>query len=472
MPYGNIFMTSDYATALKETQRDYAGRKTWSEMYLKTDLAAKQAEAAVKYDYAKDIAEAYSASQQNIASIYGSNYGHGYKQAAVDELNASLQEAYDSYKKAYQEGIADVQQGSAETKNQITSLLEQQAEYTSMYEQAHVDYAKYLFDKLETGEFTVDKLDEKGGILEKGDLPADLFSRPGWQRLVKTDEQGNLVFKSEQELRDIMYDEQGRLTLQALDLYDFVENDLATEGGRYTFGKYLSEQDEANKTNLLEWATSYNPYDYTSPTNAAQFKELVGLSPDDDKYEFIESFGRMTDEEVDGYIGNITTKVDKFANSDFTNMSNEQIKKVYEDFSSELTNFANKLGIDVNTEDILNTLSDYSSDKDMLSSLKTYERNQFLIGIVGGTGGGAITGASVGGGVGAVIGAIIGFIAGVVDVAVRTDAISDEIEDREAKMKEREATLNKYVKEQMLNTMAEVVNIAKQNRTNYQKQYK
>lgn len=284
MKYGNVFTTSDYTDALLKSNRTQSGLKTWSQMYGSIDLAAQQADAALRSNYANEVSEAYANSHAQKSVIYGSNLSEGYKAAAASDVDAALNEAYESYRSNYLSDLQEIDSSKIAAQSQISTMLTEQAEMTKLYEQSHIDYVKYLYENL--------------GVDES--IPSDLFGRAGWSNFISSD--GELL--SDDEIHKMMYDENGNLTLKGVDIYNMVENDLSDSGYK-SFGSYLAEQDAVNKTNLLDWAMTYNPYSYTALTNAGSFKELVGIRPNEYTYNpdlhYYEKF--LNDQfDIDGFV--------------------------------------------------------------------------------------------------------------------------------------------------------------------------
>lgn len=403
MKYGNVFTTSDYTDALLKSNRTQSGLKTWSQMYGSIDLAAQQADAALRSNYANEVSEAYANSHAQKSAIYSSNLSEGYKAAAATEIDAALNEAYESYRSNYNKSLLDVEASKADAQSKVTELLTQQAENTKNYEQAHLDYLQYLWSGVESGELT-DK-----------DVPADLWTQPGWSRLTATDEQGNVTgLLSEDEIRSMMYDENDNLTLKGVDIYDMIENDLSNRGYK-SFGSFLAEQDEANKTNLVEWATSYNPYDYNDAfTNAGSFKELMGMTSTDDKYLFVERFGGMTEEDIDVVIGKFDTKIANIENkiAGIEDADADSVKTEIYGLIDEVELLTKQYGLEDVSFDkykavIDEAFADIKSNKDDLTYYDVQTAIATSAAIISGTVGGAAVGSSV-----PIIGTLIGGLLG------------------------------------------------------------
>lgn len=230
----------------------------------------------------------------------------------LQDNELALQDAYNSYMNSLQEGTASIQESYSQSNQAVENAFAEQGEYTAAYDKAHMDYLQELWERYENGENTLfdtelwsryttqDQLRDE----ETGELLYDEEGNPvlGERRLKARDElfnasydevlddEGNLVGKDWTGF----VDDQGNLTLKGVDFYDQIENAMATEGG-YSFGEYLSD----TNPDLLDWANSYNPYDYTDAgTNAGTFKTMTGRMSTDYLYSFAERFGGMSEKEI------------------------------------------------------------------------------------------------------------------------------------------------------------------------------
>ena len=73
MSYGFITNAEDAKNALKELNRNYEGRKVWSDLYSSVNLAEQQALSSLKSDYSSDITQAYVNAHKNKAVIANSD---------------------------------------------------------------------------------------------------------------------------------------------------------------------------------------------------------------------------------------------------------------------------------------------------------------------------------------------------------------------------------------------------------------
>ena len=121
------------------------------------------------------------------------------------------------------------------------------------------------------------------------------------------DEEGNVIGQDNTGF----IDENGNLTLKGIDFYDQIENALAGEGG-YSWGQYLSEND----ADLYEWASSYNPYNYTEAgTNEGTFKTMTGRMSTDYLYSYAERFGGMSEGEIQNLYSQFESKTKDIYNA-------------------------------------------------------------------------------------------------------------------------------------------------------------
>jgi hypothetical protein len=338
--------------ALAEQNRDYYNRQTWKQMFANVDVASQQAQSAVQYNFAQDVADAYDASLAQKSKIYGGNYRTGVEESLLSDIDATLEEAYAKSRETYQTNLQNIAQSKYQAQETIKSELEKQADYAIKYEQAHFDYVTDLWNRLQSGELTQDIYDSTGKLVQKGDVPSDLFTTGMFSRFTKNvdtsydeasdqyvfvNSNGNehrewaanmtperisvlesqgykpkseVALLSNDEIRNMMYDEQGNLTEQGKDIYDVIENYLPQSG-------YTSLQDylESTDNDLANWASSYNQYDSSSGTNAGQFKELVGLDASDVSYTNVEKLARMDDSQLYDEYKPMLTSLDALTDS-------------------------------------------------------------------------------------------------------------------------------------------------------------
>jgi hypothetical protein len=104
-----------------------------------------------------------------------------------------------------------------------------------------------------------------------------------------------------------MFDGEGNLTAEGLNILDQLENDQMLKG--YSFGDYLSENDP----DLYNWATSENMYNYSTDalgnnTNAQMVREMLGTG--DEKYTGVERLAGLTEGELSEQYNKLKSAVD------------------------------------------------------------------------------------------------------------------------------------------------------------------
>ena len=350
--YGMIYDTSSIKQQLKEANRDYMGRKTWENLYAGIDIAEKQQINVLKQDYAKAMSDAYATAYKNKAAVGASNIGQGYKAEAINDIDAALQEAYDTYRRNYLQGESEIQAASAEATKNVDEALTEQAEYTKKFADAPYEYLKYLFDKYNEGKpednifltddlwkrYTYEEKDENGNLTGERLLKSweDIASYGSYDEY--TDEFGNL-----QKEWTGLYDDAGNLTIKGADFYDQMMNDLAQKGG-YSFGEWLANYDE----DLYNWSQSYNPYDYNADQrNVGSFRTMVGLTSTDETYSFIERFGGMSKKELDSMYSKFSDKAAELNQrvSNDNGRGGKGILEEYKGLSKDIADLTDRLGI-------------------------------------------------------------------------------------------------------------------------------
>ena len=303
--YGQIFSANDIAKQLKEANRTYEGLKTWEQLYGSVNIAEQQMMSSLKQDYSKEIGQAYLSSLQQEQDILTSNIGQGYKEQMLSENQLALEEAFEAYQQNYLQGVQSISENTAKATSQITSQLEQQADYTKQFAESPYQYLSYLYDEYNDNE---------------------LFTQDEWKRYLTTDEEGVERLKTWEELTQNFFDENNELTTLGVDFYDQMLNQIAQgEYGLPSYGKWLSETNE----DLFNWMQTYNPYNYTEAgTQFGTLKTMLGLKSTDDTYTFAERFAGMSKEEVDESLSKFIDYSNKLSQStsnikDIKNYTNE-----------------------------------------------------------------------------------------------------------------------------------------------------
>ena len=278
-----IYTASEAQKQLLNSNRDYNNRLTWQNAIQGVNASANASLAQLEKQYASATADAYTSYLKNKNALEASGaVGTGLQNLLQENYN-TLEQAYNSYQQSLLQGQAQVQQAANEQMENIYGELEQQAQNSADYTNAHLDYLQSLWDAYEAGENT-------------------LFDDPYWTRFKAYyeptyDEDGNIVYDFEgnvvhnpdiaslinsDELEQIMFTD-GQLNEVGIDILRQLENDTANRDlGVQSWNDYLTE----TNPELAEWAQSSNPYNYTpGMTNAATMRELYGLSSDDYTYE-------------------------------------------------------------------------------------------------------------------------------------------------------------------------------------------
>lgn len=337
---GSIFTKESVAKQLKELNRDYEGRLTWASMFGNVDLARQQAIEGAQSVYGSAIGEAYAAAHQNQAAIGMSNLIEGQKQSAFDANQLALEQAYDSYLQNYKSNLGTIEQNAAGNLQLINEQLYKQADFTSRYANAHIDYLYDLWNKRESSDIAGKLFDDKSfaqymtPILDENGVPS-------------TDKNGNVVntLINREQLNNLLFDETGEnLTPTGRAFFDMIENSELLRD-EYSFGSYLSETDKE----LYDWAVSGNPYNYTEGmTNAATFKTLVGQESTDNLFTNIESFFGMTPETLNARLSEFESKseelFEKLRRDDVFDKMKDSASAVSE-FSTLISDLLNDFGL-------------------------------------------------------------------------------------------------------------------------------
>lgn len=356
--YGRIFDASQIKSQLSEANRDYMGRKAWESLYGSINLSEQNQLGQLQTDYAQAVSKAYAQAQASNASIAASNLGQGYKAAAMSDVDAALQQAYDSYRNSYLEGAAEVQNTAAQAIQNVSSTQTTEAEnYTKLANKPY-DYLKYLFDKYSEGAA------EDNPFLN--DDPLNVLWRrytykyydpddPAYEINKKLGVNYEIRLRDWSDIQSEMFDEQGNLTKFGTDFYDQMFNQNAYEGNtELSFGRWLADTDE----DLYNWSQSYNPYDFTGAgTNLGSFKTFVGMGSTDETYRFIDAFSGMDEKQVNDMFSGITKKAeeigknisDKYKSTDSRYGKNsEKITAQYAGLINDVRDIFDRIGV---TED-------------------------------------------------------------------------------------------------------------------------
>lgn len=264
MAQGTIFTANDAANYLKKANKNYLGQQTWLKAYddinkayggMVTDLsiAAQQQGNAALQDFSDSIANAYDASLRQRNQVLGSNLGQGFKTNLLEDNEAILDSAYNSYLQKFLNeksnigsnlvsNIGGVYQSAAKDIADIDEQLAIQAQYTADYLNAHFDYLQELYNR-----------DYKEG--------GKLFASPDFYDYIDYSLVGGVLrpgeLKDMNTIRQMMFDPNGELNERGVRFFNQMENyGIGTD---FTFSDYLYN---ANKK-LYDWSVSTNPYDTT-----------------------------------------------------------------------------------------------------------------------------------------------------------------------------------------------------------------
>lgn len=322
-----IYSESQAQKHLLENNRDYKNRLTWQNAIQGVNAQANNAQAKLAEQYVNASADAYTSYLKNQNALKSSNVVGLGQQNLLEQNNLALQDAYNTYAQNLSEGQAKIENSRLAGMEQISSALEQQAKYTADYTNAHIDYLKELYRQYEAGENQLFDDPEWARYLE--------YTTPTYdsQGNIVYDEDGNIVYDktipsliSDKNLMGLMYDDKG-LTFQGADILDQLEHQIAQSGyggSNYSWSDYLAE----TNPELLEWANTYNPYNYTPEgTNAATLNTMYGIASDDYTYQFAERLAGLPEESLRKYL------TDLFNASENENVTKDNYVDVLNDFN-------------------------------------------------------------------------------------------------------------------------------------------
>lgn len=420
---GAVWTANNVASQLYNQNRDYNNRLTWQNALFANDAAAGVAQDKLIDDYTSASSEAYVSYLRNKNNIENSAVAGEGKQELLSQNDIALQEAYDSYRAQLAEGSAQVAASAQESETAIREALQQQAQYTADYANAHWDYLKQLYYDYTQGENKV--FDNK--LWSKYIVQQPVLDAEGNEM---HDDKGNVITEprlmTREELASTLYDGDGNLTIAGVDFYDQIENAVAQSGTGMSWGDYLAENNEE----LFNWAQSYNPYNYTfEGTNAGTFRTMVGMAADDNQWSFIERYGGMTEEQLKSNFDGFYTAIKKLNSIDTEEHADKAVKAL-QDVNDELWSLAEDLGMDgqmeelgisrQTTQEILYQAYDDIYTHGELSSMRA--KNILL-----NTAAGAAAGLAGGGGnpVTALIGGAVGLITGGAVATVEENRMHD-----------------------------------------------
>lgn len=440
--YGLVYTEDQAKQQLLNQNRDYNNRLTWQTMLNNNSLQAQRAENQLVKQYTDASVDAYTSYLKSQNAIKNSQVVGQSKQQLLNENDQALLDIYNSYKQSLSSGLADVATAEAEGAENINQLLEDQAKMTADYTNAHYSYLQALYDKYLAGEndyfaegnqwnkyTTYDQLKDENGnpVYDENGNPVLDETSP---RLMNWDEITNPA--------NGYYNADGTLTLKGVDFFDQLENQIANEDG-YTWGQYLAE----TNPDLLDWANSYNPYNYTqNGTNAGTMRTMYGMMSTDEEYSFAERFGGLNKEQIDAMYEDYTSAAEELADSIASSGKDNgksQIEAI-EGYVNNIDKMANDLGIKQDIESELGmsfeeltvrldeAINQAKTSGEMAadwfatvipSALTTAMTGAAVVGVAGSVV--PVIGNAIGAGAGAVAGAIAGAIGGIVQASMDTD---------------------------------------------------
>ena len=325
--------------------RNAAGSRSFGSLYAANELAGARATQQVEQQYGEQIGAAYKTAMAQRANILESNLGTGYKTELSEDVQKSLNQAYDAYMSKMSQSKQQIAETVSEANTEVDDVLQKYAENTAAYRNAHGEYAQswvdYMRNNLSEEEYakfitgpdwrnyvTLDFGDDESAasqyqLLQKfvdAGIMTDQQLRETYAkyyRLKTTEELSTPTFVEEVDPETgetfrkytSIVDDEGNITAAGKNYFDFLENYAATrEGKGPSWEQYLSE----NNPELLDWAKTYNPYNYTDdPTNAGTFRTVYGTASTDYKYTFLEEYGGLSKKEIDVTFGEMTSIMNK-----------------------------------------------------------------------------------------------------------------------------------------------------------------
>lgn len=404
MQYGTVINSANVNRWLQQYNRSYNGRSTFSQMYSAIDVAAQQAEASVKYDMAQDVADAYTAALKQKSNVYSAGYRSNVEQSAIDDINLTLQEAYEASLADYNTKISTIDKNASASIQKINDALNKQTQQYLDYTNKHFDYLTWLdkqigYDALKNTEFSKYYnhvyYDSVGSKLSESELmhlirstDSDFEKYTDAQLLDKIRSKGykeysaTPVLKTTEDLYGMLFDLSGNINQSGKQFFDLVENYYATSGSasEYSFGSYLST---LQNSDLLKWSMSANQYDYDSSigrylTNAEAYRRFVGLDATDEQYTSSENLKYASNEELNKIYTSLNALAAVDADMTLDDIQSSGFKadlqKSRDDFKQSIAKFNNILDdtsslytkLDEAYDYIENTYSEYVNAVDIL----------------------------------------------------------------------------------------------------------
>lgn len=345
MANGFIQTSEQAKQTILSDYRNAAGSRSFGSLYAANELAGARATQQVEQQYGEQIGAAYKTAMAQRANILESNLGTGYKTELSEDVQKSLNQAYDAYMSKMSQSKQQIAETVNEANTEVDDVLQKYAENTAAYRNAYGDYAQswvdYMRNNLSEEEYakfitgpdwrnyvTLDFGDDESAasqyqLLQKfvdAGIMTDQQLRETYAkyyRLKTTEELSTPTFVEEVDPETgetfrkytSIVDDEGNITAAGKNYFDFLENYAATRQGKGpSWEQYLSE----NNPELLDWAKTYNPYNYTDdPTNAGTFRTVYGTASTDYKYTFLEEYGGLSKKEIDATFGEMTSIMNK-----------------------------------------------------------------------------------------------------------------------------------------------------------------
>lgn len=338
---GSIFTKDVIKSQLEDANRNYYGQRTWANLFGNLDLTKQIGTENLMANYGTLMGEAYAASKANQNAILSSNAFDGLKTMALEENQLALENAYDSYMSQYLSEQAGLDKSIETQRQAINDELATQADMTAQYGNAHFDYLQYLWDKHEAGELNFNPFEQTQ------------FA----QYLTKEkDANGNEVQVFDiNKVQAGLFDENNTLNQRGIDFFDMIEHDtVLTEN--YSFSDYLQE----NNRKLYEWGLAENPYNFAPNAkglniNDATFRQMVGQSPLDEQYNYLERMYGMKDDEIKNLFADLETKSAELIESlnvkgalfmrDSYRIDDREIKELSNSYVEGLNKIAKDMGL-------------------------------------------------------------------------------------------------------------------------------
>lgn len=263
-----IILTADQvAQQLQEANRNYQGFKTWEQMYSNVELNRLRSLGALQQQYGGEMNTAFVSAQQQANAIQASNLGQGYKDLALEQNEATLNEAFESYKANYLANESQINQSAQQATGEIDALLSTQAQNMADYTNAHYEYLQWLY-KNNPDAFANDanfaKYVKDGQLISTEELSAGLFDI---DPITGT----------------------GPLNERGVDFFKQMENAGLALGAGNSFADYLLSSERGRK--LFDWAVAADPYNM-GKNNVGTWQELTGTEGD-----YTTTSSSFTDEE-------------------------------------------------------------------------------------------------------------------------------------------------------------------------------